>query len=62
MLANRLIQLPFEGGVWNQDDALMNLISVARRTWYVVKYKPDNKMKWNQDDAKFLAWIDDGTD
>ena len=62
MVGSQLIQLPFDGGVWDQDDLLMHLISMARKTWYTVKYKPDNKKKWNQDVAKFLAWIDDGTD
>ena len=59
MPTGRLVHLPFSGGIWDQDEMLLNLIGIAWRTWWIVKFKPMNEMKWDEGDSAFLAWIDD---
>jgi hypothetical protein len=58
MVSGELLHLPFDGGMWDQDDMLLDLIKMARVTWYVFKYKPANKMKWDADDLEFMAQFD----
>jgi hypothetical protein len=58
MASGNLLHLPFSGGVWDQDDTLMYLIGIARQAWYVFKYMPANKMKWDEDDSAFMVWVD----
>jgi hypothetical protein len=63
MQTGNWLHLPFPGGVWNQPEGLMELVNTAWQAWYIFKYMPDNKLKWQSAHADFIAWIDDdGTD
>lgn len=62
MPAGNWLHLPHSGGVYEQDDILMTLAELARRTWYVFGYKPTNKMKWNSYDRDFIAWVNEAAD
>lgn len=56
------MNMPFSGGVWDQDSGLMALIHTAWQAWYVWSYKPKNKMQWGPEDRDFMAWASGESD
>ncbi len=60
MVGGTLHNLPHSGGVWEQDEMLLHLISIARNAWVIFKYMPDHKMKWKPAEADFIDWVNNG--
>jgi hypothetical protein len=60
MPTGRIQHYPQAGGVWEQDEQLMSLIGEARYAWHILKFKPDNKLEWTDDDAQYIAWVNSG--
>lgn len=52
-----MINMPFTGGVWDQDSDLLSVLSTAWQAWYIFGYMPKNKIKWGPDDRDFIAWV-----
>ena len=50
-------QFPRPGGWHNQDDFEMMAMNTARSA-YDVYTKQKNGVKWNESDAKFIAWAE----
>lgn len=48
--------LPREGGLLDQSMRLLGLMEVAWRAWIVWGHKPQNEMKWDENDAAFISW------
>ncbi len=44
----------------DQDSTLLANIKVAWRSWYVFSYMPRHEIKWTDEDAEFIAWVNDG--
>ena len=62
MAAGNLLHLPFSGGVWEQPDGLLELIKLARDTWFIFQYMPANDIKWKPDHADFIAQVNEWGD
>jgi len=55
-----LVNLPYSGGVWEQPEGLLHIMSFAHQAWYTFKFMPKNKMKWSPEDAEFIDWVNNG--
>jgi hypothetical protein len=57
-----LVNLPHSGGVYDQHEGLLHLMSIAQQAWYIFKYMPTNDIKWKPADAEFIDWVNHGSD